>query len=98
MSFVKRYSSVRQAETVFTGNTLCLSPLADVTGNIAGSGAVFTSLDTSLQVGGFPRSGEYRADHNGLFDAFLFSQRETLRFGAGRGCGIGRRPPFVRSG
>ena len=54
MSFVKRYSSVRQAETVFTGNTLCLSPLADVTGNIAGSGAVFTSLDTSLQVGGFP--------------------------------------------
>lgn len=39
MSFVKRYSSVRQDETVFTGNTLCLSPLADVTGNIAGSGA-----------------------------------------------------------
>lgn len=55
MSFVKRYSSVRQADTVFTGNTLCLAPLSATTGDIAGSGAVFTSLDTSLQVGSFPQ-------------------------------------------
>ncbi len=54
MSFVKRYSSVRQAEAVFTGNTLCLAPLSATTGDIAGSGAVFASLDTSLQVSGFP--------------------------------------------
>ena len=54
MAVIKRFSTVRQGGIVFTGNTLGLAPAVSSSGGFAGSIAVFTSLDTSLQVSGFP--------------------------------------------
>lgn len=54
MAVIKRFSTVRQGGIVFTGNTLGLAPAVSSSGGFAGSIAVFTSLDASLQVSGFP--------------------------------------------
>lgn len=54
MSVIKRFSTVRQGGIAFTGNTAGLAPVNATSGQFAGSIAVFTSLDTSLQVSGYP--------------------------------------------
>lgn len=55
MAIIKRFSTVRQGGTVFAGNTLGLAPATTSGGGYLGSIAVFTSLDTSLQVTGYPK-------------------------------------------
>lgn len=55
MAIIRRFSTVRQGGIVFTGNTLGLAPATASGGGYAGSAAVFTSLDTSLQVAGYPK-------------------------------------------
>lgn len=55
MAIIKRFSTVRQGGTVFTGNTLGLAPATASGGGYLGSIAVFSSLDTSLQVTGYPK-------------------------------------------
>lgn len=55
MAIIRRFSTVRQGGIVFTGNTLGLVPSFQSGGVYAGSIAVFTSLDASLQVSGYPK-------------------------------------------
>lgn len=54
MAIIRRFSTIRQGGIVFTGNTAGLSPVNATGGQIAGSIAVFTSLNTALQVAGYP--------------------------------------------
>lgn len=62
MAVIKRFSTVRQGGIVFTGNTLGLAPAVSSSGGFAGSIAVFTFLDTSLQVSGFPAGTTFVPD------------------------------------
>lgn len=65
MAVIKRFSTVRQGGTVFTGNTLGLAPAVQSGGSYAGSATVFTSLDTSLQVSGYPKGTTLDFNLNG---------------------------------
>ena len=55
MPILQRYSNIKNGGIVFVGNTLGLSkaPNANSPG-VLGSIGAFTSVDTSLQVNGFP--------------------------------------------
>lgn len=65
MAVIKRFSTVRQGGTVFTGNTLGLAPAVQSGGSYAGSATAFTSLDTSLQVAGYPKGTTLDYNLNG---------------------------------
>lgn len=54
MAIIRRFSTIRQGGIVFKGNTAGLSPVNATGGQIAGSIAVFTSLNSALQVAGYP--------------------------------------------
>ena len=65
MAIIKRFSTVRQGGVVFAGNTLGLAPAVGGGGGFAGSAAVFASLDTSLQVSGYPKGTTLDYNLNG---------------------------------
>lgn len=65
MAIIKRFSTIRQGSVVFTGNTAGLAPVNATSGQFAGSIAVFTSLDTSLQVSGYPAGTTMSYARNG---------------------------------
>lgn len=54
MPFLNRFTTTVPGAVTFTGNTLGLSPISPAPGNIFGTLAVFTTVNTALQVPGFP--------------------------------------------
>lgn len=54
MPFINRFTTTVPGAVTFTGNTLGLSPTSPAPGNIFGTLAVFTTVNTALQVPGFP--------------------------------------------
>ncbi|OON44753.1 DUF11 domain-containing protein [Bacillus anthracis] len=54
MPFLNRFTTTVPGAVTFTGNTLGLSPISPALGNIFGTLAVFTTVNTALQVPGFP--------------------------------------------
>ncbi|KFL70742.1 hypothetical protein DJ43_2750 [Bacillus anthracis] len=51
---MNRFTTTVPGAVTFTGNTLGLSPISPAPGNIFGTLAVFTTVNTALQVPGFP--------------------------------------------
>ncbi|MZF46104.1 DUF11 domain-containing protein [Bacillus anthracis] len=54
MPFLNRFTTTVPGAVTFTGNTLGLSPISPAPGNIFGTLAVFTTVNTALQAPGFP--------------------------------------------
>ncbi len=54
MPFINRFTTTVSGAVTFTGNTLGLSPLSPAPNNNFGTIDVFTTVDTTLQVPGFP--------------------------------------------
>lgn len=65
MSLIQRFSAIRRGAIVFTGNTLGLAPAVAGSNPSLGSIAVFTSLDTSNRVTGFPAGTTLDYTRNG---------------------------------
>lgn len=49
MPFINRFTTTVPGAVTFTGNTLGLSPTSPAPGNIFGTLAVFTTVNTALQ-------------------------------------------------
>lgn len=65
MAIIQRFSTIGRGGIIFTGNTAGLAPVNASGGQFAGSIAVFTSLDTGLQVAGYPAGTALSYARNG---------------------------------
>lgn len=65
MAIIQRFSTIRRGGIIFAGNTAGLAPVNASSGQYAGSIAVFTSLDTGLQVARYPAGTTLSYAQNG---------------------------------